>query len=119
MRFRCDEPKAKLRRVFFMRQEPAFSRRMHDGEGCRGRHGLAEKFPQICHASVRLDSYAALSRVRRVGRGIGRERVRWRAHRPAVHLDKNGGHGARAPFAHPTILSPPRCSDEVTYAARH
>jgi hypothetical protein len=35
MRFRCDEPKAKLRRVFFMRQEPAFSRRMRDGEGRR------------------------------------------------------------------------------------
>jgi hypothetical protein len=32
MRFRCDEPKAKLRRGFFMRQEPAFSRRMRDGE---------------------------------------------------------------------------------------
>ena len=32
MRFRCDQPKAKLRRVFFMRQEPAFSRRMRDGE---------------------------------------------------------------------------------------
>jgi hypothetical protein len=32
MRFRCDEPKAKLRRVFFMRQELAFSRRMRDGE---------------------------------------------------------------------------------------
>jgi hypothetical protein len=63
MRFRCDEPKAKLRRVFFMRQQPAFSRRMHDGERCRRHHGLAEKFPQICHAAVRLDSYAALSRV--------------------------------------------------------
>jgi hypothetical protein len=32
MRFRCDEPKAKLRRVFFMRQELAFSRRMRGGE---------------------------------------------------------------------------------------
>jgi hypothetical protein len=32
MRFRCDEPKAKLRRAFFMRQEPAFSRRRRDGE---------------------------------------------------------------------------------------
>ena len=62
MRFRCDEPKAKLRRGFFMRQEPAFSRRMRDDERCCGRHGLAEKFPQICHAAVRLDSYAALSR---------------------------------------------------------
>src|SRR5882757_11527053 len=59
MRFRCDEPKAKLRRVFFMRQEPAFSRRMRDGEGCRGCHRLAEMFPRICHAAVRLDSYAA------------------------------------------------------------
>jgi hypothetical protein len=87
MRFRCDEPKAKLRHVFFMRQQPAFSRRMRDGKGCSGGHGLAEKFPQICHAAVRLDSYAALSRVRRVGRVIGRERVRWRAHRSAVHPD--------------------------------
>jgi hypothetical protein len=32
MRFRCDEPKAKLRHGFFMRQEPAFSRRMRGGE---------------------------------------------------------------------------------------
>jgi hypothetical protein len=55
MRFRCDEPKAKLRHVFFMRQEPAFSRRMRDGEGCRGCHGFAEKFPRICHASVKLE----------------------------------------------------------------
>jgi antitoxin YefM len=55
MRFRCDEPKAKLRRAFFMRQQPAFSRRMRDGKGRRGRHGLAEKFPQICHAAVRLE----------------------------------------------------------------
>lgn len=70
MRFRCGEPRAKLRRVFFMRQAPAFSRRTRDGEGCRGRHGLAEMLPRICHAAVRLDSYAALSRVRRVGRGI-------------------------------------------------
>jgi hypothetical protein len=28
----------------------------------RGCHGLAEKFPQICHAAVRLSSYAAFSR---------------------------------------------------------
>jgi hypothetical protein len=28
----------------------------------RGRHGLAENFPRICHAAVRLDSYAAFSR---------------------------------------------------------
>jgi hypothetical protein len=89
MRFRCDEPKAKLRHVFFMRQELAFSWRMRDSEGCCGRHGLAEKFPQICHASVRL------------GSGIGRERVRWRAHHSAVHLDQNGGHGATAPL--PTL----------------
>jgi hypothetical protein len=46
---------AKPRRAFFMRQEPAFSRRMRDGEGRRGRHGMAEKFPQICHAAVRLE----------------------------------------------------------------
>ena len=59
MRFRCDEPKAKLRRGFFMRQEPAFSRRMRDGEGEGGCHGLAEMLPRICHAAVRLDSYAA------------------------------------------------------------
>jgi hypothetical protein len=39
MRFRCDEPKAKLRHVFFMRQELAFPRRMRDGERCCGRHG--------------------------------------------------------------------------------
>jgi hypothetical protein len=31
MRYRCDELKAKLRRVFFMRQELAFSRRMRGG----------------------------------------------------------------------------------------
>jgi hypothetical protein len=47
----------------------------------RGRHGLAKKFPQICHAPVRLDSYAAFKPVSRVGKVIGRERVRWRAHR--------------------------------------
>jgi hypothetical protein len=46
-----------------------------------------EMLPRICRAPVRLDSCAALSRVRRVGRGIGRERVRWRAHRSAAHLD--------------------------------
>jgi len=62
MRFRCDEPKAKLRHVFFMRQGLAFSRRMRDGEECRDRHGMAEKFPRICHAAVRLDSYAAFGR---------------------------------------------------------
>jgi hypothetical protein len=28
----------------------------------RSCHGLAEKFPQICHAAVRLHSYAALRR---------------------------------------------------------
>jgi hypothetical protein len=60
MRFRCDEPKAKLRRAFLMRQAPAFSPRMRDGEGCRGRHGLAEMLPRICHASARLDSYAGV-----------------------------------------------------------
>jgi division protein CdvB (Snf7/Vps24/ESCRT-III family) len=32
MRFRCDEPKAKLRHAFFMRQEQAFSRPMRDGK---------------------------------------------------------------------------------------
>jgi hypothetical protein len=52
MRFRCDEPMAKPRRVFFMRQDEVFPRRMFDGEGCRGRHGLAEMFPRICHAAV-------------------------------------------------------------------
>jgi hypothetical protein len=54
MRFRCDEPKAKLRRVFFMRQDKVFSRRMRDGGGCCGRHGIAEMLPRICHAAVRL-----------------------------------------------------------------
>jgi hypothetical protein len=62
MRFRCDEPKAQLRRAFFMRQAPAFSRRMRNGEGGCGCHGLAEMFPQICRASVRLNSYAAFRR---------------------------------------------------------
>jgi hypothetical protein len=45
-----------------MRQELAFARRMRDGEGRCGCHGLAEKFPRICHAAVRLNSYAAFSR---------------------------------------------------------
>jgi hypothetical protein len=48
MRFRCDEPKAKLRRVFFMRQAKFFrgddvtAWRFTDKRGC---HGFAEKFP--------------------------------------------------------------------------
>jgi hypothetical protein len=58
MRFRCDEPKAKLRRVFscgktrFFRGDDVTARRFTDKRGCPG---FAEKFPQICHAPVRLE----------------------------------------------------------------
>src|SRR3954469_17162635 len=57
MRSRCDEPKAKPRHAFFMRQEPAFSRRMRDGRGSRGPHGMAQMLPRICRAAVRLDEF--------------------------------------------------------------
>ena len=41
-------------------------------------------------------------RSRRVGRGAGRACVRWRAHHSALHPDRDGGHGAKSAFAHPT-----------------
>jgi hypothetical protein len=58
----CGELEATEFAQIFLRRELAFSRRRCGDGKKRGCHGLAEKFPQICHAAVRLDSYAALSR---------------------------------------------------------
>jgi hypothetical protein len=57
MRFRCDEPKAKLRRVFSCGKTRFFAAMMRRRDACsdrRGCHGFAEKFSQICRAPVRF-----------------------------------------------------------------
>jgi Aconitase family (aconitate hydratase) len=50
----CGELEAAEFAQIFLRQELAFSRRRCGDGKKRGCHGLAEKFPQICHAAVRL-----------------------------------------------------------------
>jgi hypothetical protein len=59
---------------------------MRDGERCRGRHGLVEKFPWICHTAVRLE--------------------RWLDERPQVHCYARG-RPARNGFRVRTALSAP------------